>query len=185
MQLLALLKGLLCVKREENERRVSRVSVDSSSKASVGEEARKDAIMKRLYAAAGLLGVYVTWAIMAWFIFTYGLLIYKQLGPEAQDSFSQSWGIGYALDNASEWQEVAKTAAKAALILVILDMLRITKNRPLVRGAHRLRVRPGAALQRRRAQLVAADRAAGALPEPRVGLTAAKRERLCTHTFFS
>ncbi len=35
---------------------------------------------------------------------------------------------GYALDNASEWKEVLKTAAQAALILVVLDLLRLTKN---------------------------------------------------------
>lgn len=32
------------------------------------------------------------------------------------------------MNNASEWQEVAKTAAKTALILVILDLLRLSKN---------------------------------------------------------
>ena len=82
-----------------------------------------------------------------------GSLIYRQLGPSAEQEFSKTWGVGYALDNvrscacvrlahvrcaeaaagaqqASEWQEVLKTAIKAALILVILDMLRITKDRP-------------------------------------------------------
>jgi hypothetical protein len=42
----------------------------------------------------------------------------------------QTWGVGYALNNASEWQEVFKTAAKTALILVILDLLRVTKDAP-------------------------------------------------------
>ena len=55
------------------------------------------------------------------------MLIYTQLGPAAEQEFAQTWGIGYALDNASEWQDVAKTAAQAALVLVILDLLRITK----------------------------------------------------------
>ena len=32
------------------------------------------------------------------------------------------------MDNATEWQEVFKTAAKTALILVILDLLRLSKN---------------------------------------------------------
>jgi hypothetical protein len=32
------------------------------------------------------------------------------------------------MDNASEWQEVLKTAVKTALILVVLDMLRLSKN---------------------------------------------------------
>ncbi len=47
-----------------------------------------------------------------------GMLIYKQLGANAQEEFAKTWGIGYALDNASEWQEVLKTAAQAAVILV-------------------------------------------------------------------
>ena len=62
------------------------------------------------------------------FIFTYGMLVYRQLGDKAQQEFAKTWGIGYALDNASEWQEVFKTAAKTALILVILDLLRLSKN---------------------------------------------------------
>ena len=27
------------------------------------------------------------------------MLIYQQLGPKAQDEFSKTWGISYALDN--------------------------------------------------------------------------------------
>ena len=32
------------------------------------------------------------------------------------------------MDNATEWQEVFKTAAKTALVLVILDLMRLNKN---------------------------------------------------------
>jgi hypothetical protein len=32
------------------------------------------------------------------------MLIYKQLGPSAEEEFANTWGIGYALDNVSEWQ---------------------------------------------------------------------------------
>ena len=56
------------------------------------------------------------------------MLIYKTLGADAQNQFAQTWGVGYGLNNASEWQEVFQTAAKAALLLVVLDMLRLTKN---------------------------------------------------------
>jgi hypothetical protein len=80
-----------------------------------------------------------------------GMLIYKQLGASAQEEFSKTWGIGYALNSASEWQEVAKTAAQAALLIVLLDLLRITRNgdwfsehgaRAALRGAlHALRAR--------------------------------------------
>ena len=43
---------------------------------------------------------------------------------------TRRWGVSYALDNCSEWQDVAIEACKVALILVILDLLRITKDRP-------------------------------------------------------
>jgi hypothetical protein len=56
------------------------------------------------------------------------MLIYKQLGASAQNEFAKTWGVGYALNNASEWQDVAVTAFKAALLIVILDALRLTKN---------------------------------------------------------
>ena len=32
------------------------------------------------------------------------------------------------MNNVSEWQDVAKTALQTALVLVVLDMLRLTKN---------------------------------------------------------
>ena len=44
--------------------------------------------------------------------------------PFLRASISPSSGM----DNATEWQEVFKTAAKTALILVILDLLRLSKN---------------------------------------------------------
>ena len=58
------------------------------------------------------------------------MIIYKSLGSDAESQFAQQWGVGYAMDNASEWQDVLQTAVKTALILVILDILRITKDRP-------------------------------------------------------
>ena len=115
---------------------------DEGSEVSAGSAARRDRLRKRLCASAGFLGIYFVWAIFSWFIFvrafvslqharlalsmqripcflqTYGSLIYKQLGPGAEQSFSSQWGVGYAMDNCTEWQEVAKTAVKAALILV-------------------------------------------------------------------
>ena len=36
--------------------------------------------------------------------------------------------MGFAVNNASEWQEVFKTAVKAALLIVVLDALRVTRN---------------------------------------------------------
>ena len=58
------------------------------------------------------------------------MIIYTQLGSDAETQFANQWGVGYAMDNASEWQDVCTTAVKTALILVVLDLLRITKDRP-------------------------------------------------------
>ena len=59
---------------------------------------------------------------------TYGMLIYRTLGADAEQQFAQTWGIGYGMDNATEWQEVFKTALQTALVLVVLDMFRLSKN---------------------------------------------------------
>ena len=107
---------------------------DTQEEASSGgedeDEGAADALMKRLYAAAGLLGIYVSWALYSWFIFTYGMLIYRQMGDSAQKKFTQSWGISFGMDSATEWQDVAKEAAKTTFIFVILDLLLIMGHRP-------------------------------------------------------
>jgi len=116
--------------------RAHRLSQRDSPASSSGHEskseesdARSAALARRLYAATGLLGVYVTWAIFSWFIFTYGMIIYRRLGPEAEKQFVKTWGVGIGLDQAQQWQDVAKEALKAAALIVILDMLRVTSHR--------------------------------------------------------
>jgi hypothetical protein len=111
------------------------------------------------------------------------MLIYTTLGDKAQSQFAQTWGIGYGLDNATEWQEVLKTAAKTALILVVLDLLRLSKNAswfevrkpaassvlsaltrraPRSTGARRFRVHAGRPFQWRCQVVVGADAVARA-----------------------
>ena len=58
------------------------------------------------------------------------MIIYRQLGKGAETQFSTTFGIGYAMDQASEWQGVFTTAFKAAFLVILLDMLRITRNMP-------------------------------------------------------
>ena len=64
---------------------------DESDDGAVFQEsdARAEAWTKRWYAFSGLLGVYVIWAVFAWVIFTYGMLIYRQLGDRAQQEFAK------------------------------------------------------------------------------------------------
>ena len=76
----------------------------------------------------GLLGTAVSWTLFVWFIFTYGMLVYRLLGDNAEQSFARSWGISYGLNAATEWKDIATEAAKAALILFIMERLFLTRN---------------------------------------------------------
>ena len=71
-----LLTGTGDAQEGESEAESDNASRKSGSAASGEEEeedeAAQDALMKRLYAGAGLLGIYMSWAIYSWFIFTYG-----------------------------------------------------------------------------------------------------------------
>jgi sugar lactone lactonase YvrE len=127
---------------------------------------RAATLKKRLYAMAGLIGVYIVWTIFSWcallalsssrcsacrdtnahcrlclfrslwlsftrrFIFVYGMKIYNLLGPSAEDSFARTWGVGYALDSISEWQDVFKTACEVAIVMVLLERLRLIRHAP-------------------------------------------------------
>ena len=98
---------------------------------------------KRLVMLAGFIGTYLTWAI---FIFvrasarshatclhssdvcaarvfrqTYGSLIAKLLGDQAQSEFARSWGISYGMNAATEWKDIVVEALKATVILIILE----------------------------------------------------------------
>ena len=100
-------------------------SEKSGSEASFASAAELQASKRRL-TAVGLAGVWLVWAIFAWFIFTYGMLIYKLLGEGAEQSFASSFGVSYGVGAASEWKDIGKEAAKAAVILVILERLHLT-----------------------------------------------------------
>jgi hypothetical protein len=69
-----LLTGTVHAQEGGSEAESDNASRKSGSSASGEEEdeGAQDALMKRLYAGAGLLGIYVSWAIYSWFIFTYG-----------------------------------------------------------------------------------------------------------------
>lgn len=76
------------------------------------------------------------------FVFTYGLLVYRLLGQRAEGSFARSWGISYGIHLASEWREVLIEAAKAALLLAVLERLMLTPPVTWLEDAVRARVLP-------------------------------------------
>ena len=95
------------------------------------DEAMRLARYKRVLSAVGIGGVYVCWAVFSWyafcsalssarvdprshapatpafahrFVFTYGMLIYRLLGEQAEQEFARSWGVSYGINAAAEWK---------------------------------------------------------------------------------
>ena len=56
------------------------------------------------------------------------MLIYRLLGAAEESSFARSWGVSYGLNAATEWREVVNEALKAALLLLVLESLYLTRN---------------------------------------------------------
>jgi hypothetical protein len=80
------------------------------------------------YKRAGYLLILLTWAICVWMILVYGALIYRLLGPEAEATFTRSWGIGVGLGQLKEARAVFITAAQTVLALLILEALWLAPN---------------------------------------------------------
>jgi membrane protein required for beta-lactamase induction len=72
--------------------------------------------------------VYAAWAILSWFIFTYGLLIYNLLGSSTESSFVRSWLIALGVDNAKQWQDILRAALQSAALMFVLDRMWIMSN---------------------------------------------------------
>ena len=68
------LRGMLAGEQEPGSASAEEGEEEKASAESEEEEedGSADALVKRMYAAAGLLGIYVSWATYSWFIFTYG-----------------------------------------------------------------------------------------------------------------
>jgi hypothetical protein len=122
---------------------------DGASTTSSVRSARALARYKRLVALTGFIGVYVSWALMAWFVFVraalclravrpltrvwpapqvYGMLIYQLLGDQVQQEFARSWGVSYGMNVASEWRDVFIESMKGAVILAMLERLYVTRT---------------------------------------------------------
>ena len=59
---------------------------------------------------------------------TYGALIYRLLGGNAEESFARSWGISYAMNAVTEWDDIVQEAIKGAVVMVIMERLFLTRN---------------------------------------------------------
>ena len=54
------------------------------------------------------------------------MLVYRLLGQGAVDAFAKSFGVSYALNQVSEWQDIVKEVVKAILVMLILERLFIS-----------------------------------------------------------
>ena len=54
------------------------------------------------------------------------MVVYRLLGQSAVDAFGRSFGVSYALDQVTQWQDIAKEAVKAVFVMLILERLFIS-----------------------------------------------------------
>jgi hypothetical protein len=77
---------------------------------------------------AGYVILHLCWGVFAWITFAYGRLVYNLLGAKASRDFSNSWGIGVAMSQASDASGLVTAALQAALIVTILEALWLISN---------------------------------------------------------
>jgi hypothetical protein len=108
---------------------------------------------------AGFVLVAAAWGICVWMILVYGSLIYRLLGPEAEETFTRSWGIGVGLDQLKEAKGVLIVSAQTVAALLVFEALYVSPNMAWLEsmsdeasvGATLLRAGAGSFLARMRA----------------------------------
>lgn len=91
--------------------------------------------------AVALTGA-ATWALLCWFVLVFGGLIYELLGDGAERSLLSPRlvaGIGLWVDNARQWQDVAKEALQVRWFLSGVFPVALAVRRLLVVGAQHAR----------------------------------------------
>ena len=92
------------------------------------EEQLALAIRARIERVLGLFGTYAAWALLSWFIFVYGLIIYNLLGSSTEASFVRSWLIALGVENARQWQDILRAALQSAVLMFVLDRMWVMSN---------------------------------------------------------
>ena len=54
------------------------------------------------------------------------MVVYRLLGQGAVNAFAKSYGVSYALNQVTEWQDIVKEVMKAILVMLILERLFIS-----------------------------------------------------------
>ena len=70
----------------------------------------------------GFIFAYFSWGIMTWFIFAYGILIANLSGPKDAVSFTNTWGVSYALDQARSTLPMVQSALVMQAVMPFVKM---------------------------------------------------------------
>ena len=89
--------------------------------------ARHDRVTENMK-RAGFVLIAVAWGICLWMVLVYGALTFKLLGPDAEATFTRSWGISVGLDQADQARSVLVTAAQTVAALLVLEALYLSPN---------------------------------------------------------
>ena len=63
------------------------------------------------------------------------MVVYRLLGQSAVNAFARSFGVSYALDQVTQWQDIANEAVKAVVVMFILERLFISSPLVWIEGA--------------------------------------------------
>jgi hypothetical protein len=61
--------------------------------------------------------------------------VYTLLGEGAESSFARSFGVSFGINQATEWQDIAKEALKAVIIMAILERVFLSPHLSWLEGA--------------------------------------------------
>ena len=73
-------------------------------------------IKLEMFSVVAMACVYLVWAVIAWLIFTYGSLVYRLMGDQAQQKFARGWGVSLAISQATQFKarRATEVAARCA-----------------------------------------------------------------------
>lgn len=112
--------------------------------------------VRKLLVLGALCFTLCLWVLLAFFVLVYGRLLLDQ-NDTSEGQFLANWGAGLAIDNATQWKDIATQVLEAALVFLVLDAVGLVPLPNWVR-ARRRATRASAAADARPSQAAASSR---------------------------
>ena len=77
----------------------------------------------------GFAALYLTWAVFAWLILTYGRLVFDLMGPAEATNFTRTWAASVGLAQLSDLRAFLIVTLEALFLSALLDALWLLPNR--------------------------------------------------------